>query len=146
MLADPDNLMIRMGIQLPENLAGKIVISADGNNAYALSDSGFVILPLGTIARSPLAVPSTRAALLIKDPCAVNGQSFTATVTINNPGQGRVTANAQLLQFAGVAGQSSPTTAPAVRANQATAGLKSYSLSTPPPRVEPAASRRLTTS
>jgi len=122
MLADPDNLMVRMGIQLPENLAGKIVVSADGNNAYALSDSGFVILPLGTIARSPLAVPSSRAALLIKDPCAVNGQSSTAAVTINNPGQGRVTANAQLLQYAGVAGQSSPVTAPTVRANQATAG------------------------
>ena len=41
MVNDPDNLLVRLGFFLPEGLAGRIVLSADGANAYALSDSGF---------------------------------------------------------------------------------------------------------
>src|SRR5262249_52934785 len=40
MLNDPDNLLIRIGIQLPESLAGRLIVSSDGADAYALSDSG----------------------------------------------------------------------------------------------------------
>ncbi len=122
MLSDPDNLLTRMGIQLPDNLAGRMVISSDGSNAYALSDSGFVILPLGTISQSPLAVPSTDAVLLTRDPCAVTAQTSSATVTIDNPGKGRVTATAQLLQYAGQPNQASPVTAPTARPSQAATG------------------------
>ncbi len=121
MLSDPDNLLTHMGIQLPDNLAGRMVISSDGSNAYALSDSGFVILPVGTISQSALAVPSTDVALLTRDPCAVTAQTASATVTINNPGKGRVTATAQLLQYAGQANQASPGTAPSVRPSQGAA-------------------------
>ena len=71
MLNDPDNLLIRMGIQLPENLSGKMVISSDGTNAYALSDSGFITLPLSTLTQSPLAVPASQAVLVTTDPCGV---------------------------------------------------------------------------
>ena len=119
MLNDPDNLLIRMGLELPENLAGKMVISSDGATIYALSDSGFTILAVGTIARSPLAVPSTNAVLLTRDPCAVTAVTSSATVGINNPSGGRVTATAQLLQIAGQANQSAPATAPTVRTSQA---------------------------
>src|SRR6185436_4674644 len=44
LLNDPDNLLITLGLQLPENLAGKIVISADGGTAFALSETGFLTL------------------------------------------------------------------------------------------------------
>jgi uncharacterized protein (TIGR03437 family) len=113
MLADPDNLLVRMGIQLGDLLAGKMVISADGANIYALSDTGLAIIPVGTIMRSPLAVPSSGVVLLTRDACGVNPS--TGTITINNPGTGRATANATLLQYAGLAGQAAPATAPAVR-------------------------------
>lgn len=116
MLNDPDNLLIHMGIQLPDNLAGKMVISSDGSSVYGLSDSGFVILPVGSIAQSALAVPSTDVALLTKDACGVTAQTSTATVVINNPGRGRTTATAQLLQYAGVANQANSLTAPTSRA------------------------------
>ena len=86
MLNDPDNLLIRMGLELPENLAGKMAISSEGANIYALSDSGFMILPVGTIARSPLAVPATTTMLLTKDQCGVTVQTSSATIPINNPG------------------------------------------------------------
>jgi uncharacterized protein (TIGR03437 family) len=59
--------------------------------------------------------------LLARDPCGVT-QAASATVTINNPGAGRTTANAQLLQFAGQPNQASPATAPTARPSQAAAG------------------------
>jgi len=123
MLNDPDNLLIRMGFQLPENLSGKMVISSDGANIYALSDSGFTILPTGTISRSPLAVPSSTVTLLTKDQCGVTSQTSSATVAINNAGTGRVTATAQLLQIAGQT-NSSPATAPTVRPSQSGSGTQ----------------------
>jgi uncharacterized protein (TIGR03437 family) len=123
MLNDPDNLLIRMGLQLPENLSGKMVISSDGANIYALSDSGFTILPIGTISRSPLAVPSSTVTLLTKDQCGVTSQTSSATVAINNAGTGRVTATAQLLQIAGQT-NSSPATAPTVRPSQSGSGTQ----------------------
>ena len=122
MLNDPDNLLILMGIQLPENLAGKMVISSDGANIYALSDSGFTILPMSTISRSPLAVPSATVALLTKDQCGVTSQTSSAAVNINNAGSGRITATAQLLQIAGQTNPS-PANAPMVRPTNAGAQL-----------------------
>ncbi len=131
MMNDPSNLLIRMGLQLPENLAGKMVISNDGSNAYALSDSGFIVLPVGAISQSPLAVPSSDILWLSGDPCTVASQG-TGTITITNPGLGRITATAQLLQFTGTTGtpipgqvtpgQASPATAPSVRSSQAAGG------------------------
>jgi uncharacterized protein (TIGR03437 family) len=115
MANDPDNLLIRMGFQLPENLVGKMVISADGSNVYALSESGLIVLPISIIPRSPLAIPATDVVLLTNDQCGVSAQTFSGTVGINNPGTGRITATAQLLQIAGGAAQPSPATAPSVR-------------------------------
>jgi uncharacterized protein (TIGR03437 family) len=115
LLNDPGNLLIRMGLQMPENLAGKMVITKDASTVYALSDSGFVILPVGAISQNPLAVPGSTAVLLTKDPCGVTVQTASATLNIDNPGRGRISAIAQLLQFAGVINQPSPATAPQVQ-------------------------------
>jgi uncharacterized protein (TIGR03437 family) len=117
MITDPDNLLITMGIQTPEFFAGKLVLSADGANAYALSDSGFVALPLSTISQSALAVPATSVLLLTNDQCGVSGTS-TSSVTINSPGKVRATFSPQLLQYPGVANQPNPATAPAARSTQ----------------------------
>ena len=116
MFADPDNLLVTMGIQTPEFFAGKMVITADGSNAYALSDSGFVALPLSTISQSALAEPATDVLLLTNDQCGVSTTS-TSTVALNYPGKTKATVNATLLQYAGVAGQASPTTAPAEKSS-----------------------------
>ena len=108
MLSDADNLLIRMGIQMPENLAGKMVISSDGNTVYALSESGFIILPVSTIAQSPLAVLESEAVLLVNDQCGVAADQRVARVSINNAGRGRVTATAQLLPATPPAARRSP--------------------------------------
>jgi uncharacterized protein (TIGR03437 family) len=117
MVEDPGNLLINLGIQLPENLSGKLVISADGTNAYALSDSGFTMLPLSTLMQNPIAVPTTPVALLTSDPCGVTSATSSATVSVNNAGKGSLTATAALLRYsnANTATESSATTAPSVR-------------------------------
>lgn len=53
LIADLDNLTIRERLRLPENLAGKSVLSADGNTVYSVSDSGVLVLPVGELARAP---------------------------------------------------------------------------------------------
>ena len=99
LLNDPDNLLITLGLQLPENLAGKIAISGDGNTLFALSESGFVILPANTIFQSPIAVPESTVALLATDQCGVTGAQRAAAVGVTNIGRGRLTASAQLLML-----------------------------------------------
>ena len=84
---DPTNLLITLGLEMPENLAGKMVIDAAGANIYGISDSGFMILPVGTIAQSPLAVPATQSVLLTNDTCGVL-KSATASDAVNNSGKG----------------------------------------------------------
>ena len=47
MVADADNLTVRERFNLPENLAGKAVLSGDGSTMYSISDSGLMVLPVG---------------------------------------------------------------------------------------------------
>ncbi|HEV8148060.1 MAG TPA: hypothetical protein VGP79_16840 [Bryobacteraceae bacterium] len=121
MANDPDNLLIRTGFQLPENLSGKMVMSSDGANIFALSDSGLITLPISTIPQSPLAVPASTAVLLTNDQCGVTAQTALSNIAINNPGRGRATAAATLLQVPGAAGGvASPATAPSVQTSNGT--------------------------
>lgn len=52
-IVDTDNLNVRTRVQLPENLAGKGVLSGDGSTMYAVSDSGVTILPVGQLDQAP---------------------------------------------------------------------------------------------
>ncbi len=88
---DPDNLLINLGIQMPENLAGKMVVDSTGANVYGISDSGFIILPVGTISQQPLAIPQSRSVLLTKDTCNIFAGT-TAVDVVSNVGRGRLTA------------------------------------------------------
>lgn len=98
LLNDPDNLLINLGLQLPENLSGKMLISPDGATIYALSESGFMTLPVANIYQSPIAMPSSRVALLSNDQCGIS-PNHQATLSIANAGAGRMTASAQLLSL-----------------------------------------------
>ncbi len=92
LLNDPDNLLINTGIQMPENLAGKMVIDTAGANIYALSDSGIMLLPVSTVANLPIAVPQSRSVLLTNDTCQVL-KLTTNTTTFDNGGKGRFTVS-----------------------------------------------------
>jgi uncharacterized protein (TIGR03437 family) len=95
-LNDPDNLLINLAIQLPENLAGKMVITADGANLFAISESGFVTIPVGQLRNSPLAQPESTVAFLANDQCGVTAAQRNVRVAVRNAGRGRFTANAIL--------------------------------------------------
>ena len=99
MLDDPENLLIRTALLLPENLTGKIVVTSDGATAYALSDSGFLILPFATMGGSALASVDSTAILLANDQCGVTADQRSIGVVVRNEGRGRLTAQAQLLQM-----------------------------------------------
>ncbi len=88
MYSDPDNLLIRGALQTPENLAGKMVMSPDGANLYALSESGFVMFPLSTLTQSVVLTPDKTAVLLANDQCGVVAGLRTARVTLKNEGRG----------------------------------------------------------
>jgi uncharacterized protein (TIGR03437 family) len=97
----PNNLLIQLGIQLPQNLAGKMVITPDGATIYALSTSGFLVLPISTLSAGtsapPIAIPDSNVALLASDQCGVLASQNTATVPVRNVGGSRLTVTAQVL-------------------------------------------------
>jgi uncharacterized protein (TIGR03437 family) len=95
---NPDNMFIRTALQLPENVAGKMVMSSDGSAIYALSESGFLILPVGQVNQNPIAVPDSSILLLANDQCGVTAGIRSQKLVVRNEGRGRVTASAILLQ------------------------------------------------
>ncbi len=100
---DADNLLIQDGLQLPENLAGKMVMSLDGSSLYALSESGFTIIPLNQVSRNPLLQPASTVLLLASDQCNSAPEGTRSTVSVMNLGRatGPVAATATLVQSLG---------------------------------------------
>jgi DNA-binding beta-propeller fold protein YncE len=89
LVGDPANLGIRLGIKLPENIIAKIVQLSDGSEAWGLSDSGMVHLPLGKLYNYPILAPETTQVFLAMDDC--NHGLAQATLHINNLGKGKLT-------------------------------------------------------
>jgi hypothetical protein len=106
LINDPTNLLIQMGIQLPENLAGKMVITKAGDTIYAISDSGFITLPVSTISSSPLAAVTSQLVFLANDQCGVTLPIAKSVSNVNNTGKGRmsVTVTGYTIPAQGTAG------------------------------------------
>ena len=121
---DPDNLLIRTALQLPENLSGKMEISADGRNIYALSESGFLTIPIGAASQSPLISPDSTAVLLANDVCGVTGAQRTATVNVRNLGAGRATITATMLAGALIGPGTAASVAPLVTTQNTATGAQ----------------------
>jgi len=98
MLSDPDNLLINLGLQLPENVTGKMVVSADGRTIYALSQSGVLALPVSAIYNSPIAMPDNNVLLLANDQCGTTASLQSGQVHVANAGKGQMTVIAQVNQ------------------------------------------------
>jgi len=110
----PDSLLIQLGVMLPENLGGKIVITSDGTTIYAISQSGFLVASTAGLKTSPVAIPDTNVALLANDQCGVAAAQNPAVIPVRNQGGGRLTVTAQVLTTAA--------TSPTVRAAAKTYG------------------------
>lgn len=83
-IVDSDNLTLEDQIQLPENLAGKSILSADYNTMYSISDSGVMVLPVGSLASYPRLSASTEDLIFRGNFC--NRTALTQTFTITDPG------------------------------------------------------------
>lgn len=89
LIQDPLNLAIKLGIKLPESIVAKLAITSDGANAWGMSESGLVYLPLSTLYDYPILVPDSTNVFLAQDDC--NRGIAKATIKINNIGKGKLT-------------------------------------------------------
>ncbi len=76
-----DNLTILDTIFLPENLAGKAVLKSDSSVVYALSQSGVMVLPVGSLNKYPRIQTSVQNILFLDNFCTRNATSQTFTIT-----------------------------------------------------------------
>lgn len=88
-VSDPGNLLIHLGIKLPQDIIAKMVILSDGSQAWGLSDSGMIHLALGNLYTYPILAPQTTDVFLAMDDC--NHGLAQASLQINNLGQGKLT-------------------------------------------------------
>jgi len=86
-----DNLTVIDQIQLPENLAGKSVLSSDNMTMYSVSDSGVLVLPVGSINQAHRIAPAQPDLVFRGNFC--NRQVATQTLTVIDPGGGNTAFN-----------------------------------------------------
>jgi YVTN family beta-propeller protein len=98
LVSDPNNLAIRLGINMPENIVAKMVVTADGSNAWSLSQSGLIYLPLSTLYTRPILAPGSTQVFLTTNPC--NPGLAQATISMNNLGTGKLTYAVKTLSSA----------------------------------------------
>jgi uncharacterized protein (TIGR03437 family) len=85
-IVDADNLAVRSLINLPENFAGKSILSSDGSTLYGLSDSGVLVLPVGSLASSHQVTAMQQDMVFRGNFC--DRRVASQTLTIVNPGGG----------------------------------------------------------
>ena len=85
-IVDSDNLTVRNLINLPENFAGKSTLSSDGNTLYGVSDSGVMVLPVGSLSNAHQVTARQQDMVFRGNFC--DRSVSTQTLTIVDPGGG----------------------------------------------------------
>src|SRR5580704_13828539 len=93
LISRSDNLATSLGIKLPESIIAKMVILSDASQAWGLSQSGLIHMPLGTLYNYPILQPAQTSVFLSNDGCSMGQNCF--TLTINNMGGGNLTFSVQ---------------------------------------------------
>jgi hypothetical protein len=86
MMAAADNLTVEEQIQLPENLAGRSLLDAARSTMYAISDSGVMILPVGSLAKAHRLTASREDVIFRGSYC--DRQASAQNLVISDPGGG----------------------------------------------------------
>jgi YVTN family beta-propeller protein len=89
LISDARHLFIKLGIKLPESVVAKMVMTSDGGNAWGLSESGVIYLPLSALYNYPIIAPETTTVFLANDDC--NRGVATMPLKISNIGGGKLT-------------------------------------------------------
>ncbi len=84
--SDPDNLFMDTALELPENLAGKILVTANGRTLYTISESGFLTIPLDQVAQNPILRPLVQTIELASDQCKTSPEGSTGSTILVNDG------------------------------------------------------------
>jgi uncharacterized protein (TIGR03437 family) len=83
-IMDSDNLTLRDRLYLPENMVGRALLNKSATTMYAVSDSGVLILPVGSIDKSKRLAVSTEDLLVQSNFC--NRNAMKQTFRITDPG------------------------------------------------------------
>ncbi len=83
-IVSTDNLALKEQLQLTENLTGKSVMSSDGNTLYAVSDSGVMVMQVGSLDRLPRIVADKQDLVFRGNFC--DRGTITQTVVISDAG------------------------------------------------------------
>ncbi len=86
-ILDADNLTVRERLRLPENLAGRGLLNAAADTMYAVSESGLLILPVGSL-QNAHRVAADREDIVFQGNFCQRG-AMTRTVRIVDPGGGQ---------------------------------------------------------
>jgi len=86
MLADARNLTVLDQLRLPENLAGKSLLNRARDTMYSISDSGVMILPVGSLALAHCLAASREDVLFLGSYCT--RQATAQDVVISDPAGG----------------------------------------------------------
>ncbi len=86
------NLTPLLGLRLPDNIISKIILSSDGQNLFAISTSGLVVVPIGRLNEFPIVTVDRDTVVLSVDICNRNVQS--TALRVSNAGRGRLTFGA----------------------------------------------------
>ncbi len=103
------NLAATLGLRLPDPIIGKLIISNDGKNIFALSASGMLVIPIGSIPNLPILSVSQPSVILSADICNRGVQSV--PVQITNAGSGSLTYSANATAPTGAPAGTTPPTA-----------------------------------
>jgi len=83
---DADNLTVRQSLLLPENLTGRAVLTSAADVLYSVSDSGVIVLPVGSLKQTHRVVATQSDILISGNFC--NRNVITQNLTIVDPGGG----------------------------------------------------------
>ena len=86
MITAADNLTVLERLQLPENLAGKSLLNVARNTMYAVSDSGVMILPVGSLANVHRIAVSLEDIVFRGNFC--DRQASSQNLVVSDPGGG----------------------------------------------------------
>jgi DNA-binding beta-propeller fold protein YncE len=89
MISDPKSLAVKLGINLPESVVGKMAITSDGGDAWAISLSGMTHLALSTLYTYPILMPESNVVFLTQNDC--NQGVIQQQLKIDNLGGGKLT-------------------------------------------------------
>ena len=89
LVTNPRNLMVRLGIKVPESIVAKMLVLSSGEEAWGLSESGLLHLPLSKLYDYPILMPETTTVFLAVDDC--NRGLAKARLRIDNLGKGKLT-------------------------------------------------------